>query len=262
MEKNKEEKAVVREGDIAVRLIKLLHQRNGVSKEEIAKELGVSTRIVQKYLRKLDPDMYIDKNYPVPIEPIEPFRIGGQQLSAKISVRREGRKEYYFTENSIHPIVLQENLTQIYCLINSLALYYEDNNLYRGFEFDTACDIWCQLSEYAKDKTKNYFKWIRRDEGVLKFITVLEEKTGNNYAPHYRKEETDKNQIRALLEVCYKIRDIRCDIVVGSKKTEYKNIRIHNLEYDKFSFWDDKQIPEYHRDLRINDIISIKLLDK
>jgi transcriptional antiterminator len=278
VEKNKEEKAVAREGDVAVRLIKLLHQRNGVSKEEIAKELGVSTRMVQKYLRKIDPDMCVDKKYAISEEKIEPFFIGGQPLRAKISIKREGRKEYYFTENSIHPIVLQENLTQIIVLIKIFAdkYYGSDSNII----YKIACDIWSQLSEYGKtvvklffterhrfieqieeDVNSDYAACYERHNNALRFIEQIEEEVNSDYVACYESRTTsDYTLDDEILWISKLGKECNVQVRISNNQIkEYKQVKITQCFQDKIILKLKRGIITHEIEVGKVDIVNIKV---
>lgn len=150
------------EMDPAISIVKLLHSRSGITVGEIAAELGFQwPRAVQKYLRKLSPDLSEEETSE---EVYEPCRIGGQPVRVKIQKfrdKKEPKKIRFRTINTMHPIVLQENLMQIATLLMSLSdSYNKDNN---EIAFGIALDIWYQLSEYARSKMRGCFA-VRNNE--------------------------------------------------------------------------------------------------
>ena len=87
-----------------------------------------------------------------------PLRVGGQALHVNVSDRRiapdvcedseqkRGKQNVkkYQTWNTMHPITLQLNVTQLWTLFRALALYHS-----KGYTLgdDIAKDIWVQLRE-------------------------------------------------------------------------------------------------------------------
>ncbi len=147
--------------DVGVKLLKLLHSRDGVTKKDISGELNkISTRQIQKYLHKISNEEEC------------PLYIGGQPAKAYIQAfKKKGEKEaYYYTPNSIHPIVLQENVMQVYTLLKALYNYY-DSDSQSNIGLIIALDIWSQLSDYAKERMQDL---ARRDDSLQELIYLLE----------------------------------------------------------------------------------------
>ena len=92
------------------------------------------------------------------------FQIGGQPVDVKIrSFRAPGEKEKrYQTVNTLHPLVLQENMLQVGVLLTSLAHHWEEGESDSAFVI--ALDIWYQLSEYGKSRVRTVFA---RDDDIL-----------------------------------------------------------------------------------------------
>lgn len=165
------------ENDTAIVMLKALHERKGVSKEELTRKLGINhLRSIQKNLRKLSPDLYegpdIEKD-----NVYTPFRIGGQPVVADIRVCGVNNKnqKLYSTPNTIHPIVLQENLMQVGTLLQALCRNYCDYE--SEISMGIATDIWSQLSDYAKERIERIFG--AEDRTFQKFIDQL-----NNVCPN------------------------------------------------------------------------------
>lgn len=152
------------ERDTGVAMLKLLHDREGITYDEIKDGLGeISYRAIQKDLIKLSPSLYKGNG-----TPDVPFRLGGQPLIAKVEQMNpnENRAKFkrFRTLNSIHPLVLQENIVQIATLLKALSRQYFNEQ-----EQDDVCriigvDIWSQMSEYAREKIINYYAF---DDVVL-----------------------------------------------------------------------------------------------
>lgn len=169
-------KAPSGEKDTAVAMLKELHAREGVTREDLSERLGINPRAVQKDLRKLDKDLYRGDK-PVGEGEYVPFYIGGQEVSVhidEISSNEKGdRKKRFRTLNTVHPIVLQENLMEVGVLLKALSNKYfaSESQISRRI----ALNIWYQLSDYAKDRIK---KFIAEDDPDLKdLIAELEDDT-------------------------------------------------------------------------------------
>lgn len=172
--------------DTAVVMIKELHSRKGVSKKYLKEKLGFKDlRTVQKNLRKLSPDLYEGDDFDKG-NVYSPFRVGGQPLQVEIQSfdgKKDNRK-YYRTLNTLHPIVLQENLMQIGTLLQALSRNY--------YEYDSrisimiGIDIWCQLSEYAKVRIEKYY--CIGDQDMAGFIEILKDECPDDHACGYRTE--------------------------------------------------------------------------
>ena len=169
--------ACLPEQDTAVAMVKKLQNRDGVSREDLAIDLGITPRAVQKNLRKLDRDLYEGNKKGSALEEDSsyvPFRIGGQPVHVSIK-SKEGKnnRKYYWTVNTMHPIILQENVMQAATLLQAL---------FRNFceaESETsrfiALDIWFQLTDYAKRKVRTYFDFEIDDYQFSDFLNELED---------------------------------------------------------------------------------------
>ena len=157
----------------AVLLLKELQDRDGVTKKDLQEKLRLKPRQIAKDLRKLDHSL-IETPEAVDMSDYVPFRIGGQPVKVKISAGRKegasgGRELYFKTVNSVHPIVLQENLMQAGTLLQALCRnYFEHEN---GTSLSIAADIWYQLSEYARSRIKQVFA---SDSDIKDFFDIIE----------------------------------------------------------------------------------------
>ena len=153
------------ERDMLISMIKALHKRNGVTKKELRDILGIHPRSIMKNLSRLDPDM--SESNPES-ENHQPYTLGGQTVRVKVQSRKKDNKREwtYRTENTLHPIVLLENIMQAGTLLKGMEkLYYdEENEVSTGI----AIDIWSQLSDYGKERIKRYY--FAEDPGFLKIL--------------------------------------------------------------------------------------------
>ena len=184
--------------DTAVVMIKELHSRQGVSKEYLRKKLNFKdVRTVQKNLPKLSPILYEGDDFDKD-NVYMPFRLGGQPLQVEIQSydgNKDNRK-YYRTVNTLHPIVLQENLMQVGTLLQSLSRnYYEHEN---DISRIIAIDVWSQLSEYAKVRIEKYY--CVGDPDMADFIEILKDECPDNHACGYRTERQMFPDIELPLE--------------------------------------------------------------
>lgn len=141
--------------DAGIAMLKLLHAREGVTYEEMKNGLGrLSPRSIQKDLIKISPSLYKGNG-----EPDVPFRLGGQPLLAEIELinpnEYSASKKRFRTLNSVHPLVLQENIMQLATLLKALAAQYFDQE--DDVSRIIAVDIWSQMSPYARKKIIDFY---------------------------------------------------------------------------------------------------------
>ena len=174
-----------KERDTGIAMLKLLHARSGVTYEEIEHSFGgnIGRRAIQKDFIKISPSLYTGEG-----EPDVPFRLGGQPLLAKIELvdPEETRAEHkrFRTLNSVHPLVLQENIMQLATLLTALSHQYYD----RADDASRiiAVDIWSQMSEYARAKIIDYYAF---DDVVLDdFIFEINNPCPDDHACVYHTE--------------------------------------------------------------------------
>lgn len=135
--------------DTNIELVKMLHR--GATKEEISKKLQITERATQEKIAVLNGKRKM------------PLRVGGQALYVNVSDRRidpdphtdsekktsKKNVKKYQTWNTMHPITLQLNMTQLWTLFRALALYQSKGYMIGD---DIAKDIWVQLSEYGQER--------------------------------------------------------------------------------------------------------------
>lgn len=127
--------------DSGVELVRLLHDRNGLTKRELADRLGVSSKTVQSDLRRLAPSLCEEKPRKVP----EPLRAAGHEMHVRIrcdEVPGSHGDRRYSTPDTLHPLVLQFNVTQVAAVLMALQQAY-DNGIYGTYCLESAMDIWC-----------------------------------------------------------------------------------------------------------------------
>lgn len=135
------------EPNLSVGIVKALHNRNGVTKEELAEQFSVSQKTIQNELAKLDATK---------VSKLGAARLGGQQMLVNIQhTEVEKGKRYYRTDQTLHPLVMQLNVTQVGFLLESLCASFYNNE--REVCFAMAADLWAQLSEYGKDRVREVF---------------------------------------------------------------------------------------------------------
>lgn len=215
------------EKDTVVGMLQSLQSRRGVTKEELQVRLGIGPRAILKDLCKLDPTLREDgaEEQETPV----PFYIGGQPVRAEIRSRKYAgdRKKYYRTENSVHPLILQENLFQAATLLQALQRNYDEHE--STVSSYLAVDIWSQLSDYARERIEYVFT--AGDPDFAAFIEMLKDETPDGRILAYRTEREmfvgDESTSERLLyymkadRVCPKL----CLEIDGTER-ELSNVRI------------------------------------
>lgn len=189
------------ERDTAIALLKELHSRDGVTREDLAARLGINPRAVQKDLRKLDRNLYEGRKRPGEGEYV-PFYIGGQEVSVEIKEAGTGhtndRKKRFYTPNTLHPIILQENLMEVGTLLQALSrnFYERESEISRRI----AMNIWYQLSDYARERITRFVA--KGDPDLTDMIRDLEDDTPDQHlAANYstEREMLDEMELEGAL---------------------------------------------------------------
>ena len=159
------------EKDTVVMLLKSLQARGGITKKELQDNLGISPRAILKDLCKLDPSLGKTGDLP-PDDDIQPFYLGGQPVTAKIrAIKKPGeRANSYMTVNTIHPLILQENLMQAGTLLLALARNWHDHD--SNLSLCIGADIWFQLTLYAQERIRTVF--ISIDPVMAEFLGEID----------------------------------------------------------------------------------------
>lgn len=149
------------ETDFDIDLIKLLHPREGITKEEILQKLPGATheRTVQNHIQALS-------GYR------KPLRIGGFAVHVPVvRKKKEGRDkpQKFYTPNTMNPVVLLMNTTQTATLLQSFYYNNEKGNI---IPLDMAIDTWCQLSDYTKARIREIF--CKDDPDFASFLDQVE----------------------------------------------------------------------------------------
>ena len=172
--------------DTNIQIIKMLHNQDGITKEEIANELMVSQKTVQSVISRL-----ADKGTDNPI------RLGGYPMHIALKtddkysencVYEPGdkykKRRFYRTEDTMHPVSFQFNMMQVGVMLEALCKSYMEDEVYNAFYIGV--NLWCQLSEYAKERVIEVFG--KKNEDLLMFIDEIEDIANN----HIRTFETER----------------------------------------------------------------------
>lgn len=151
--------------DPTASLLKALHQRSGLTYSELEKKLGKSRQAVQQLLERLDP--------PISVKEAEPLRFAGQAIYAKVKKWKNPRERAYRynTPDSVHPVSMLLNVSQVGALLESLYVSYVKggSSISRGM----ALDIWTQLSDYGRERIQTVFGV--QDKGFDGFLEELQD---------------------------------------------------------------------------------------
>ena len=187
--------------DTAVAMVRMLHSREGVTKEDMAQYLGITERAVLKNLAKLDHSLGDSR------QSDEVLRIGGQPVQVKIAaLRKRGEKKTrYYTPNTMHPIILQENVLQAGTLIQSLARNYTEH--INDISYIVGMEIWSQLSEYGRERVRAVFT--PGDPAVARFVEILDddcpdETTADHFCTEREMREETSLSMDEMLMYCFK----------------------------------------------------------
>ena len=80
------------------------------------------------------------------------LREGISVMDQKLALKNFRLKNHKVTAvSTMHPLFLTQNLTQIICMLEGLRMM-KDNWTMASYVETTAVNIWCQLSDYARDR--------------------------------------------------------------------------------------------------------------
>lgn len=163
--------------DPAIYLIKKMHG-NGVSKKEVSDQFQIEPRTVWNNIQRLD----VKNKGKLP-----PLRIGGQPVYVDIEAKEKGsaHRSFYRTKNTMHPLVMQYNVTQVMMLFKSFQLYFKQTESQICYKM--ALDAWCQLSDYGKKKLIE--KYAKRDKELGNFLNELKDWECDNKVLIFEPEE-------------------------------------------------------------------------
>lgn len=184
-----------KENHVGIAMVKLLHCREGITYSDIENKLDISDRSAQKNLVKLNPTLYNG-----PKEPYAPFCIGGQPLCANVELidpkETDASQKRFWTRNSVHPLVLQENIMQLATLLNALCHQYFDRE--DQLSVLIAVDIWNQMSEYAQKKILTYFT--HGNEDLKQFVLMLKQECPDDHVCMYHTEREMLKEIEMSID--------------------------------------------------------------
>ena len=87
----------------------------------------------------------------------EPWMLGNQRVRTKVETRYEGHEMYVYTPDTLHPVVLQLNVTQAAFLMKALGRACDSDFLGKEIAENIAGEIWHQMSPYGKKQIRKQF---------------------------------------------------------------------------------------------------------
>lgn len=148
--------------DLTCRVLKELHSREGISKADLSRKLGVHEKTVYNEIEKIKGTKGT-------------ARIYGQQIQMKVNedyVSGDIDKSYikkYHTKNTVHPVMLQMNISQTATMLSALAKAYLNEG--KNIAWTLGFEIWGQLSKYGRERIETVYS--TRDEDLITFIGEL-----------------------------------------------------------------------------------------
>ena len=208
--------------DKTIQLLQELQARDGKSKKGLSDNLGVSEKTIQTDLRLLSPSLKRSKTS----ETDEALKIGGYAVNVEIKeIRQPDNSKLYYTPNTVNPLVMLPNITQVAVLLSSLA-QNEGSDVAIGI----GADIWLQLSDYCKGRIKT--KISPNNPTLSEFIDRIEYLIKRGHIVGFVKErDMDVSSVSELLTIACK-GSRRCDIelVKDGKTIELYNQKIQILK--------------------------------
>ena len=220
--------------DTTIEVIKILHNQEGTTKEEISNILGVSEKTVQTILHKLE-------------DTKEPFKLGGIPINLQIDtfdaysekcVYKKGdkyqKRRHYLTKNTMHPITYQMNLMQVGTLLYSLSKAYYEDEMYEAFYI--ALNTWCQLSEYARYRITEILapKYDELSDFIYELSGMLDSDVRKFETEEFLLEEGD-HSIDEKLNGMHK-GSLVCGIDLTKPRRRLRNQRIF-FDFDKHQYY-------------------------
>ena len=225
------------ERDTVIDTVKALHSREGITKEELSAQLGISQRAVLKNLCKLDPGLREKQAGPEP----EPFYLGGQSVRVKISpvllkdeqIKAGQSKKRFITKNTMNPILLQENLMETVTLLQALSDLYDRQESWISSRIAT--DIWSQLSEYTRTRIIDVF--CRNDSSFADFVEMINDEVPDDHMGAFYETERDmaegKNDISDFEKLVFyaKVGSRRCylKLQLDDGTRIFESVRIEHI---------------------------------
>lgn len=222
--RNTEIKDRATDTEAMIAVIKALHDKSGKTVEQIADETNMGDRAVQKWIKRInDGDC----------------RLSGQPVQVKVKTISGigGRAPRYRTVNTMHPIILQENVLQIGTLLQSLAHNYIDND--SDVSYSIGVEIWYQLSDYGRKRIKEYF--MISDDKLRDFVKDIERLKPNEEGRHFWTERDIENTLSfskiEMLEYVDKGEGRLCNLNLKCHKEVLYNQRLsHRIVGEKVEY--------------------------
>ena len=241
--------------DSGVELVRLLHDRKGLTKRELADRLGISTKTVQNDLRRLDPSLCEENLRKTP----EPLRAAGHEMHVRIrcdEVPGSHGDRRYSTPDTLHPLVLQFNVTQVASMLMALQQSY-DSGIYGTYCLESAMDIWCQLTPYCQSRIEKIFAG--RNADFKAFLDTIRDEVKHGRFPKFRTERSmaEGATYREMLEYAYKAGAV-CNITLrrNGVTEKYQKIRISENERG-FEIVEEGQ--ETRTGFTLDDVVSLEI---
>lgn len=241
--------------DSGMELVRLLHDRKGLTKIELADRLGISTKTVQNDLRRLDPSLCEENPRKAP----EPLRAAGHEMRVRIrcdEVPGSHGDRRYSTPDTLHPLVLQFNVTQVAAVLMALQQSY-DSGIYGTYCLDSAMDIWCQLTPYCQSRIEKIFAG--RNADFKAFLDAIRDEVKHGRFPKFRTERSmaEGATYREMLEYAYKAGAV-CNITLRRNDVteKYQKIRISENER---GFEIVVEEPEKRIGFTMDDVVSLEI---
>lgn len=206
--------------DITIALIKHLHSRNGITKEEFAEKYRVDKKTVQNRIQSLSGN-----------PKYKPTRIAGHMVHVPVKAtcgdRKRDEDKRYYTPNTMNPVILQLNTTQVASLLQS---FFYSNNEDNIIPMDLAIDVWCQLSEYTKERIRAIF--CKNDAAFSAFIEeVNSESQSLDYKFMTESEMLDDRDLGSREQLSIAEKGMICDIVLLSP---YRTRKKQSIYFDPY----------------------------
>lgn len=244
--------------DKTVDLLKALHPREGVTKEEISRQLGVNGKnhkSVQTDLRLLSPSLVEGEKTSYDNKTL---KVGGHVVRVEVKEERKGGKKYYHTPNTVHPMILLSNVSQIYTLLQSLANYSEKTG--SDIAVNLGVDIWLQLSDYGKGRIRDL---LANDDGKLReFLNMIENCISDSSEVGYlteREMEEYISSVRERLMMAMKANRV-CNLTleINGERKSYQNQKIRLLKnhYRAVSVEDSRVFIDFS----VEDVFDIEFI--
>ena len=206
--------------DITIALIKHLHKREGITKEEFAEKYQVDKKTVQSRMQSLSGN-----------PKYKPTRIAGHMVYVPVeptsSERKRDEDQRYYTPNTMNPLILQLNTTQVAALLQSFYYSNKEGNI---IPMDLAIDVWCQLSDYTKDRIKVIF--CKNDSAFAEFIEDVDSESQSlDYRFMTEAEMLDDRDLGSREQLCIAEKGMICDIVLLSP---YRTRKKQSIYFDPY----------------------------